>query len=101
MAHFRRHLLQVEGNDHLKFFPTCAVTRAQSRAEQETLEAKKRSASPTVQFPLLAFPLSVSPADLKQEQQGDPALSKAIPAAMYRKRWKAWHTATFCRKVFW
>lgn len=60
---------QMGGTDRLKIFTACAVTRAQTRADQGTLEANKGSASPTVKFPLPAFPLSVSRAELIEEQQ--------------------------------
>ncbi len=66
--------VEVEVSPHQQVFPACAVTRIQilNKNRQETKEEKR---VPNVQFPLPAFPFSVSRTDLLQEQQDDPSLS--------------------------
>ena len=66
--------VKVECDDYEQIFPVCAVTRSQTLVKNDLLVKEKNV--PHVQFPLPAFPFSVSKAELVQEQQGDAALTE-------------------------
>lgn len=66
--------VEVECDDYKQIFPVCVVTRSQTLNKNDLVVKEKNV--PHVQFPLPAFPFSVSKAELVQEQQRYPALTE-------------------------
>ena len=66
--------VEVECDDYKQNFPVCVVTRSQTLNKNDLVVKEKNE--PHVQFPLPAFPFSVSKAELVQEQQMDPTLTE-------------------------
>ena len=71
--------VEVECEEFKQIFPACVVTRSQTLNKNDLVVKDKNV--PHVQFPLPAFPFSVSKAELVKEQQRDPALIELLQQA--------------------